>query len=182
MIHKYQKYFTIFGFEKIAEWLNSMSDKGLQLVKADYFTYYFEDGIPGEYYYAVELVTRSVKKDSDYFNFLEELKIERIPSPSAMTVYRRRTKEGEFNLYNDLGPLIKHFRTASLPLFIILVSQFIILASTLRSYFSIIGLFPTFNLLLIITINVVLITFIILVLIKIELTIHRLKKERILQG
>ena len=199
MIHRYYKNFTIFGFEKIAEWLNSMSEKGLQLVEAGFFMYCFEDGIPGEYFYAVEPMTRSIRKDPNYFDFLEELKIERIPSTSGIIFYRRKAKEGEFNLYNDLGPVIKRYRTASISLYIILITQIFLLATIVRSYFITIELnrsisefsekYPDWQLdpvpllqPVFMILSIVLITFLVLMLIKTELTIRQLKKEKMLQG
>ena len=63
------------GFLKSQEkWLNSMSDKGYQLVKTGKLTYTFDECEPSKYRYAVEYVgDKSLEDEEAYKAFLEEM-------------------------------------------------------------------------------------------------------------
>lgn len=111
MIVKITKIFTIGAFEKEEKWLNEMAAKGLNLIHTNGITYTFQEGIPGEYTYRLELLAKlpthleSVK----YLQFLEETGVEPVISHVRWVYLRKKKSDGEFILYSDLKSKLHHY-------------------------------------------------------------------------
>ena len=92
-----------------------MSAKGLAFT--DYFLgrYSFTDCIPGEYTYRIELLEKSSyhPESQHYFEFMEENGAERILSWHRWTYFRKRSEGGKFEIYNDIGSRISHYKRVS---------------------------------------------------------------------
>ena len=105
-----KKIFWIWEFEKEEKWLNEMSAKGLQLCNIGFCKYTFEEGVPGEYLYRLELLDYwpSHNKGVEYINFLEDTGVEYIGSLARWIYVRKRAGTGGFNLFSDINSRVKH--------------------------------------------------------------------------
>ena len=110
MKHTVIKTFTAWEFDKEEKWLNDMAAKGLHLCKVGPFKYVFEEGLPGEYVYRMELLDNQPKhqKSIQYISFIEDTGAEKIGSLSRWVYFRKKTDGGAFDLYSDIDSRIKH--------------------------------------------------------------------------
>lgn len=106
------KWFWAWDFEKEETWLNALSAKGLQLCDVGFCRYAFEDGLPGEYIYRLELLDRfpSHPESAQYIRFIEETGAQHIGSLHRWVYFRKRAEEGEFDLFSDLDSRLAHLR------------------------------------------------------------------------
>jgi hypothetical protein len=106
------KWYWAWDFEKQEKWLNEMSAKGLQLIGVGFCKYVFEEGIPGEYNFHMELL----KKDSShpesiaYIHFMEDAGIEHIGAINRWVYFRKKTSDGIFDLFSDIDSRINHLK------------------------------------------------------------------------
>lgn len=116
MKYKVWKVFTIGAFEKEEKWLNQMSAKGLDLVQVGFLNYTFEDGVPGEYTYRLELLENmpSHAESVKYLEFLKETNIEHVASIFRWVYLRKKKSDGVFELYSDLRSKLNHFNRIKL--------------------------------------------------------------------
>jgi hypothetical protein len=72
MKHKVIRFFL--DFTKEEQWLNEMAAKGLQLISVSAPQYVFEEGMPGEYIYRLELLEKAPgsAEGRTYLSFVEE--------------------------------------------------------------------------------------------------------------
>ncbi len=107
---KKHKIFWIWDYEKEEQWLNEMSDKGLQLLNPGLFTYTFEQGTPSEYIIRMELLDSFPHKSNaqDYIRFIEGSGAEYIGSVGRWVYFRQPKSMGSFSLFSDLDSRIKH--------------------------------------------------------------------------
>lgn len=105
------KAFTVGGFEKEEQWLNEMAAKGLCLTEVGFCKYVFEEGIPGEYSYRLELLENlpSHPESQAYIHFMEETGVEQVATLFRWVYFRKKKTEGEFDLFSDLDSRIKHY-------------------------------------------------------------------------
>lgn len=116
MRYTVNKVFLPWNFEKEEQWLNEMSAKGLQLVSIGWCKYIFEDGSKNEYKYRIELLENlpSHAESITYIRFLEDMGIEHIGSFFRWVYFRKKTQDGDFDLYSDIDSKIKHYRRISI--------------------------------------------------------------------
>jgi hypothetical protein len=98
-----RKIFFIWQYKKEEQWLNEMSNQGLQLKKADVGKYKFSRGNKGEYSYRLELLEKDLKSEesTSYMNFLKDTGIEFVSECSRWVYLRRKTADGGFGQVNN---------------------------------------------------------------------------------
>lgn len=121
------KGFFVWNFEKEEKWLNEMATKGLALISVGPFRYEFEDSLPDEYEVRLELLKKSVDnpESESYIRFVEGTGAEYIGTFKRWVYFRKKTKEGSFELYSDNSSKIKQIeRIIGSILFIVLLNIF----------------------------------------------------------
>lgn len=105
-----RKWFWAWDFDKEEKWLNDMAAKGLVLVAIGFCKYTFEECTPGEYNVCIELLDNlpSNGESRQYIKFIEETGAEYLGSYMRWVYFRRKTDDGEFNLYSDNASRITH--------------------------------------------------------------------------
>lgn len=105
-----KKWFWAWDFDKEEKWLNEMSAKGLPLVAVSFCNYIFEDCTPGEFTYRIELLNNwpTHFESQQYIRFIEETGAEHIGSVMRWVYFRKKTAQGNFDLYSDFDSRIKH--------------------------------------------------------------------------
>lgn len=104
------KWFWAWSFDKEEKWLNEMAAKGLVLVAIGFCKYTFDDCMPGEYNVRLELLENvPVHAESQqYIKFLEDTGAEYLGSVMRWGYFRKKTDDGEFDLYSDNPSRIVH--------------------------------------------------------------------------
>lgn len=110
------KWFWAWGFDKEEKWLNEMSENGLQLVNVSFIKYVFEEGTPKEYTYRLEFLENfpSHAESVQYIKFLEETGAEHIASVNRWAYFKKKSSDGQFDLFSDIDSRIKHLNRISL--------------------------------------------------------------------
>lgn len=105
-----RKLFWAWEFEKEEKWLNAMSAKGLQLYDVGFCRYVFEEGLPSEYVYRLELLDNVPKHDESirYIQFIEDTGAEQVGALLGFVYFRKKADENGFNLFSDIDSRIKH--------------------------------------------------------------------------
>lgn len=137
-------------FEREENWLNEMSQKGLQLVSYTPGRYVFEEGAPGEYIYRIELLDQlpSHHESRAYIRFMEEAGAEYVDSILRWVYFRKRAADGPFELYTDRDSLITH-RKRIMALYGVLGSVNVVTGiNVVRNSTPGLGLLPYVNLIL----------------------------------
>lgn len=106
------KLFWVWQFKKEEQWLNSMASQGLNLTSASLFRYEFEEGVPGEYQYRLEMLDHwpNHPESQAYIRFMEDTGAEMVSSLKNWVYFRRKKAEGPFALFSDLDSRLKHVR------------------------------------------------------------------------
>lgn len=99
-----RRWFWVWDFEKEEAWLNTMAEEGWVLDNVGCLTYTFKRCEPGEY--SVRLECRG--PEADYIDFMKETGAEYIGRMVQWIYFRKKTKDGPFNLFSDLDSRIKH--------------------------------------------------------------------------
>jgi len=105
--------YYVWQWEKEEQWLNSMSQKGWQLVHASFGKFKFESGEPSEYTYRLEMLENGLhsKESTSYLNFLNETGIEMVGKCKSWIYLRSKTANSGFGPNNkslyDLTHLLK---------------------------------------------------------------------------
>lgn len=104
------KLFWIWDYEKEEEWLNEMAAMGLSLISVKLLTYEFEKTLPGEYHVCLQVLEHSLRhpETENYIHFLEETGIQHVGTCIRQAYFRKKTADGEFNLFSDYSSRIKH--------------------------------------------------------------------------
>lgn len=115
-------------YEKEENWLNEMASKGLALTNYSWCKYTFEDTDKGEYIYRIELLKElpSHPESIEYINFLEETGIECVAKYMRWVYLRKKSCDGEFELYTDIDSKIDHYNNISKFWFILAIAEFFI--------------------------------------------------------
>jgi hypothetical protein len=102
--------FFAWEFDMEEKWLNTMSAKGLQLCDVGYCRYVFEEGLPGEYVYRLELLDNIPKhaESIKYIQFIEDTGAEQIGTLYRWVYFRKKTGGNEFELFSNIDSRIKH--------------------------------------------------------------------------
>lgn len=111
--------------EREEKWLNEMSAKGFALMDYFWFRYVFEDAPKGEYMYRIELLEKlpSDLESAAYLRFLSETGVECVATYMRWVYLRRKSTDGEFNIYSDIDSKIKHYsRIIQLWVFVIIIN------------------------------------------------------------
>ena len=129
-----RKLFFIWNFDKEEKWLNEMAAKGLALVSVGFCKYEFEDCIPGEYRICLQLLDKlpSHPESRKYIEFMEETGAEHAGSFTRWVYFRKKTSEGDFQLFSDNASKAKHLTT---------ILSFIALVVGLNLYIGLYNLF-----------------------------------------
>lgn len=177
MKYKIYKLFFAWQHEKEEKWLNKMSSRGLQLANVGFCSYVFNEGPPDEYTYRLELLNElpSHAKSVTYINFLEETGAEHIGSFFRWVYFRKKTSDGEFDLYSDIDSKIKHFNRIRTLIFIVGMLNVMPFINEVNNYFRQDS--PLISVISII--QLLLITLLSIGAISITKKIGRLKKEKI---
>ncbi len=116
MRHKVSKYFNLAEYEKEEKWLNEMSSIGMHLVDVNFTKYTFEDGLPGEYIYRLELLENMPRhpQSKAYIGFMEDMGVEYVASVFRWVYFRKRASAGPFDIYSDLSSKLRHIKRINL--------------------------------------------------------------------
>lgn len=111
MRHTIFKMFTVAQHEQEENWLNEMSNNGLQLKKVGFGYYVFEDGPAGEYQYKIELLPNSPTnaQSLSYIGFLRDMGIECVATYLRWVYFRKKADGAPFVLYSDIPSNIRHY-------------------------------------------------------------------------
>jgi hypothetical protein len=137
---KYIVWKAYWNFEKEEKYLNEMSSKGLALTDYSWCRYVFEEAPRKEWVYRIELLENypTHPESQNYIRFMEETGAEFVASYMRWVFFRRKSSEGEYNIYSDVESKIKHYtRVRALFLFVAainLISVFINAAAALFNY------------------------------------------------
>jgi len=103
-----------YDVEKTESWLNELASEGFICVGADTLMsrYSFEQGEPGEYTYRYVFFDKCFghSKSIRYLSFLRESGIECVGSSFQHVLLRKKTADGEFNLFTDRESQIKYYK------------------------------------------------------------------------
>ena len=100
------------NYEKEEDWLNSMSAKGFALASFLPFHYVFNDSLPGEYIYRIELLKNlpGHEESRKYLDFMAESGVEHVTSWGRWVYFRKRAADGPFDIFSDIDSLIGHYK------------------------------------------------------------------------
>lgn len=110
MKYRVRKWFV--DFEKEEKWLNEMAQRGMNFTDYRPFKYTFEKGAPGEYTYRLELLKElpSNPESKAYIDFMEENGVECVTTFMRWAYFRKKSSEGEFDIYSDMDSKIMHYK------------------------------------------------------------------------
>jgi hypothetical protein len=100
------------NYEKEEAWLNSMAEKGFAFTNYFLWRYTFTDCEPGEYIYRLEYLKEapSHPESQKYLSFMAENGVEHISSWNRWVYFRKRAKEGSFDIYSGIDSRITHYK------------------------------------------------------------------------
>ncbi len=109
---KHVIYKIFWNYEKEEKWLNGYSARGLALVDYCWIRYVFEDSMPGEYIYRIQLLRNlaSHPQSRKYIEFVEETGAECVATYLRWVYFRKRSADGPFELYSDITSKIRHYK------------------------------------------------------------------------
>ena len=104
-----------FDFERAEAWLNKMASQGWMMESFCFGLFCFSKGIPGEYTYRTELLPHPAwsSRNKPYLRFVKETGAELVTIWVKWAVYRKKSCEGNFDVYTDNGSRIAHYRRVS---------------------------------------------------------------------
>ncbi len=97
-------------YEKEERWLNEMAAQGWDLKRYTWMRYEFTAGAPGEWTYRLELLGDSPTSDKGraYLAFMHDSGVETVSTYGRWVYFRRRSRDGEFEVFTDLDSRIAH--------------------------------------------------------------------------
>lgn len=113
MITTVAKLFLATQHEKEEEWLNLMSSQGKAMERYIFPCFYkFKDCEPNEYTYRIQLLDNLPysSKSREYIEFLKDTDIEVVDTYLKWVYFKKKTKDGLFNLFSNLESQIKHYK------------------------------------------------------------------------
>lgn len=141
------KLFWVWEFDKEEKWLNEMAAKGLCLVSVGFCKYEFEDCEPGEYKVCLQLLDKMPRnpESQKYIEFIEATGAEHIGNFTRWAYFRKKSVDGEFELFSDNASRIKYLTGVISFIALITIANWIIginnvlLAITLSSSVNYLG-------------------------------------------
>jgi hypothetical protein len=129
---------AFWDYEKEEKWLNKMAAKGFAMTDYSIFHYTFEDCIPGEWVYRIELLEYGAKHAESvrYIHFLEENGIQHIATYRSWIYLRKKAISGTFKLYNDLDSRMKHYQRIANLWFVLGLCEFLLTTSQIGGFVS----------------------------------------------
>jgi len=125
-------------YEKEEKWLNEMAAKGLAMTDYSWCRYVFEETPPGEYTYRLELLDNVVihPESRKYIEFLEETGVEQVAAYMRWVYFRKKTKDGPFDLYSDIDSKLGHYQRVFQLWFVLTMAEIAIGCSNIAIGFS----------------------------------------------
>ncbi|MFZ2538968.1 MAG: DUF2812 domain-containing protein [Oscillospiraceae bacterium] len=125
---KYIVHKPYFNYEKEEKWLNEMSAKGMALTDYSWCRYVFEDAPNNEFTYRLELLENfpSHAQSIAYLKFLEENDVKFVASYMRWIYLRKKSADGEFDIYSDIDSKIKHYKRILTLWYPIMLLEFVI--------------------------------------------------------
>lgn len=104
------KWFWAWNFDKVEKWLNEMASIGLCLSSASFLRYEFEDCLPGEYNFRLEMLEYlpDHPESRQYISFIEDTGAEHVTSFMRWVYFKKKTADGPFDLFSDSTSKIRH--------------------------------------------------------------------------
>lgn len=94
----------VWNFDKEERWLNEMAEEGWVLESVGFCTYHFVACEPGEYTIGMEMHACN----HDYINFVEDTGAEYVGRMYRWIYFRKKTIQGDFNIFSDIDSKINH--------------------------------------------------------------------------
>ncbi len=104
------KYRLFYDKDKEIEWLNEMSMEGYAMTSFFAGFYNFVPCEKGEWQYQVDIGNGFFGINKDYADFMREMDIEIVETWGPWVTLRRKTQEGEFELYSDVDSRISQYK------------------------------------------------------------------------
>jgi len=103
---------AFWNYEKEEKWLNSLSAKGLAMTDYSWCRYVFEETLPGEYIYRIELLEKPAPhpESRQYIAFIEDTGAEFVASYMRWAYFRKKAEDGPFELFTDIDSRLIHSR------------------------------------------------------------------------
>ncbi|MCL2342954.1 MAG: DUF2812 domain-containing protein [Firmicutes bacterium] len=110
MITRQWKFFA--DYEKEEKWLNEKVAKGFAMMHYNFCHYTFEDCVPGEYIYRIELLKNRVTHPDSvkYIHFMEDSGAEQVASYLNWVYFRKKAADGPFEIFSDIESRIAHYQ------------------------------------------------------------------------
>lgn len=107
IVHK-----AYWNYEKEEKWINEMSAKGMALTDYSWCRYVFSETPQNEYTYRLELLEHlpTHVESIAYIKFLEENGVECVATYMWWIFLRKRSSEGEFDIYSDIESKMRHYK------------------------------------------------------------------------
>ena len=105
-----KKFRLYWDTEKETEWLNQMAKEGWNITGFTLGFYTFKKCEPGEYQYQIDTSDKLFKVSDKYKEFMESIGVEIVCCWGPWVVLRRKTSEGEFQLYSDDESKLEHLK------------------------------------------------------------------------
>ena len=100
------KWFWVWDFDKEEQWLNTMAESRWVLERVNMCKYTFKSCEPGEYSIRLEMHHH----DEAYIHFMEETGAEYVGRMAQWIYFRKKTSDGEFDIFSDLDSRSAHLR------------------------------------------------------------------------
>jgi hypothetical protein len=132
-----KKWFWVWDFDKEEKWLNEMAQSGWVLDKVGFCKYEFVRCEAGEYSVRLEMLedAATAEKSQDYITFVEDLGAEYIGSVIKWVYFRKKTADGEFDLFSDNESRIKHLNRVLTFIGLVGAANLVIGANNIMLYF-----------------------------------------------
>lgn len=100
------------NYEKEEVWLNLMASKGFVLIDYAWCRYVFEDSLPGEYTFRIELMEHHPNRPEgrEYIKFMEENGVECVATFLRWVYFRKKASDGAFDIYSDIDSRLRHYQ------------------------------------------------------------------------
>lgn len=100
------RWYWVWDFEKEEQWLNQMAEQGWVLDEVGFCRYTFRKCESGEYTVRMEMHPY----EPEYIDFMEETGAELIGRIFQWIYLRKKTEDGEFNIFSDTDSRIAHLQ------------------------------------------------------------------------
>lgn len=129
-----RKWFWVWEFDEEEKWLNEMAKRGWVLDTVGFAKYTFVQSEPGEYAVRLEMPEHmpASAECQDYIDFIEETGAEYLGNVMKWIYFRKKTANGEFDLFSDIDSRIRHMERIVKPLLIIALANLSIGIANLR--------------------------------------------------